>query len=87
MGTSLIFCISLLIFRHPGFGPHIQKGVIDYKEVARLVFEKLCWFFAVWYWLDQLLPYLVYQFMIIYLTFAVLHCITYTWKYFKGFEF
>ena len=28
-----------------------------------------------------------YQFIISFLTLAVLQCITYTWKYFKGFEF
>jgi len=64
MGTSLIFCISLLIFRYSGFGPHIQKGVIDDKEVARRVFEKLGWFLIAWYWIDQLLLNLVHQFMI-----------------------
>ena len=87
MATTLIFCICILIFRNPGFGPHIQKRVIDYKEIGRLVFAKLVWFLAVWYWLDQLLPNLVHQFMIIFLTMAVLQCIVYTWKYFKGFEF
>jgi hypothetical protein len=85
--TALIFCISLSIFSHRGFGPHIQKGVIDDKEVARRVFEKLGWFLIAWYSLNQFLPNLVYQFMISFFTIAVLHCITYTWKYFKGFEF
>lgn len=85
--TALIFFIPLLIFSHRGFGPHIQKGVIDDREVARRGFEKLGWFLIAWYSLNQFLPNLVQQFMISFFTIAVLQCITYTWKYFKGFEF